>query len=129
MIDEDVYDRRAARFIPLNPVWFEKSGMYYDRSGREITLADWLVRQEDRGYVRIKETSIGRFWVSTIWLGLDHLRHRNKPITFETMIFARAKRKRGIRISTSFQMTYQTEEFATIGHYQACRMVHSGWRG
>lgn len=62
---------------------------FYDRQGRPIDLFTWGGLIEDRNYQRVAETTIGRYWISTVWLGLDHnfWHPGNPPLIFETMIF------------------------------------------
>lgn len=72
---------------------------YYDRQGNPMTLEQWAKTFEDPNSKRVAETTIGDWWVSTVWLGLDHgfesLFERDddpepyRPVIFETMIFYR----------------------------------------
>ena len=36
---------------------------------------------------RVAETHVGDYWISTVFLGLDHSFHHGPPVLFETMIF------------------------------------------
>ena len=69
---------------------------YYDRLGVPINLWEWAALMEDRDYQRIAWDLVNdRWYVSTVWLGLDHsfasvlpgLREDHVPVIFETMVF------------------------------------------
>lgn len=61
---------------------------YYDKDGNEIDLRRWSILFSDRRYQVVKQTEVGSFTISTVWLGIDHGFGRSeKPIIFETMIF------------------------------------------
>ena len=71
---------------------------YYDKKGHPIAFCAWAVLYESRkedggGYYRVAQTTVGPWWISTVWLGMDHnfgfVRHDEErpPIIFETMIF------------------------------------------
>ena len=64
---------------------------HYDREGRPITLEEWGRLHRDRTYQRIASTTIERgahsYWVSTVWLGMDHGFGEGPPVIFETMVF------------------------------------------
>jgi len=40
-----------------------------------------------KGRKRVRGTYIGKYWVSTVFLGLDHGNDPNEPLLFETMVF------------------------------------------
>lgn len=52
-------------------------------------LMEWAEWFESSGEARIvKQETIGKHWVSTVFLGLDHnFLMRGAPILFETMVF------------------------------------------
>jgi hypothetical protein len=66
---------------------------HYILVGREIrkvdlmTWAKWL--EEHRAEKIVKQEDVGGFWVSTVFLGLDHNWGDGPPILFETMVFPR----------------------------------------
>lgn len=68
---------------------------YFDREGQPIDLHEWGRLSEDRKYKVLKQESVGVFWISTVWLGLDHSFRRRldptgehePPVIFETMVF------------------------------------------
>ena len=56
------------------------------------TLMEWAAYFEDFRHRRVAETETELFWVSTVFLGINH-RHfgDGPPIVFETMVFERAR--------------------------------------
>jgi hypothetical protein len=62
---------------------------YYDRAGQPIDLTRFSQLLADQEYKRVAETTVGPYWVSTVWLGLDHgFGTGSRPVIFETMVFA-----------------------------------------
>lgn len=59
---------------------------WYDREGRPITMDEWVTLLGDGDYKRVAESNVGEFWVSTVWMGLDHDISGGKLI-FETMVW------------------------------------------
>lgn len=109
---------------PLSILFDSISGMqYYDRSGAIMTRATWTDLFEDRekffDYKRVAETTIGPFYVSTVWLGLDHaFGYAGKPVIFETMVFMEDTG------AEDFDMErYCTEGEALAGHEEMCAKV------
>lgn len=52
-----------------------------------MTSSAWSEAIGDKAIQRVAETKLGRFWVSTVWLGLDHRFGNGDPLIFETMAF------------------------------------------
>lgn len=53
-----------------------------------LKWGDWFGKNNRR----VRQTDVGRFFVSTVFLGLDYsftYRSRRKPVLFETMVFTR----------------------------------------
>ena len=94
--------------------------MYYDRQGNPITYEQFgkLFNPE---YARVAEDTVHGFWVSTVWLGVDHgWSGDGKPIIFETMVFPGRN-----DLSDICMERYSTEEEAIEGHKRMCKMVRS----
>lgn len=71
-----------------DPIWDEKRGMHYDKEGREITLREWGKLHQHVEYLRIADEHIGPYWVSTVWIGLNHCWNPDlPPLIFESMVF------------------------------------------
>ena len=66
----------------------------------------------------IRQDEIDGVQVSTVFLGIDHSFNSGTPILYETMIFGGEY--------DEWQRRYCTEEEATAGHIEACRMVREG---
>jgi hypothetical protein len=69
------------------------SGEYIlvDKVAVPVSAIEWAAWMEGAGAkVKIvKQEVVGRYWVSTVFLGLDHSFGKGGPILFETMIFGR----------------------------------------
>jgi len=64
----------------------------------------------------VKQTSIKNYWVSTVFLGLDHSNYGGPPIVFETRI---TKDREWL----AYQDRYCTWKAASQGHRDAMRKV------
>ena len=60
---------------------------YYNKEGKELTLFEWIEKNEDVDYKRIALDKLDKYKVSTVWLGLDHNFSNEKKLIFETMVF------------------------------------------
>ncbi|MDO8144825.1 MULTISPECIES: hypothetical protein [unclassified Isoptericola] len=62
---------------------------YYDRQGRRISHAEWLDHMADFEFRGVAFDALGRYQVSTVWLGTDNWRGLPvaRPLIFETMVF------------------------------------------
>lgn len=114
---------------------------WFDREGHALVTADfdkdrnkWLDEMKvveallaDRDYKIIKQeyTKRKKYWVSTVWLGIDHGWGEGPPLIFETMVFSgRLNRwmkgiydvKRWYYRETYDQIRYHTEDEAEKGH-------------
>ena len=94
-------------------------GLYHDREGNEITLAEWAAYSESRSYVVLKQNRLGDVGVSTIWTGVNlNLWPDGPPLIFETMIF-------GGEYSHEYNR-YPTEALALEGHDRAVARIEAG---
>ena len=103
---------------------------YYDRDGRPITPEEWGRLHADRVYQRIAATTIEHgahsYWISTVWLGMDHAFGQGPSEIFETMVFpswrepmrglARLLGERGPDLNEEECERYSTEAEARAGH-------------
>lgn len=68
---------------------------HYILKGREIVKADlltwgkWL--EENREARIVKQEDVGAYWVSTVFLGLNHQYGEGPPLLFETMVFEKGE--------------------------------------
>ena len=99
---------------------------YYDRCGNTISLNDWAAKFEDRSYQVVKQDRIDGWFVSTVWLGIDHSFFGGPAQIFETMIFP-PDGETGEKHPDldNWQDRYPTEETAKAGHEQALAMVRA----
>lgn len=68
----------------------------------------------------VAEEQIGDFWISTVWLGINHQYGNGKPLIFETMVF---KNESGI---DAYCDRYSTWKEAEEGHKRAVEWVKNG---
>lgn len=90
---------------------------YYKRDGTPIeSLEEWGNLMEDSNYKIVKQTTIGKVLISTVWLGLDHnFLLKGPPMIFETMVFKGSL--------DGEQERYETEEQAKTGHEEMIKRV------
>lgn len=104
-----------------------RPGMHYDREGRPISLRQWCKLHDRIEYVRVAEDTIGPYWISTVWLGLDHGWGEGPPMIFETMVFGEPEWHDGFEFKNTQiegrmlrpdfdQRRYSTLREARIGH-------------
>lgn len=100
---------------------------WYDRQGKPLTMEQANELLGDEEYKRVAEDTIGPYWISTVWLGLDHgFMRKSPPIIFETMVFANEE-IRG-EDGPMFDLDcdrYATEEQAKAGHEAMCLLVRA----
>mgnify|MGYP006266571013 CR=1 FL=1 len=88
---------------------------HYDRQGNPIDPQRWLELRAQRDYVRIAEASIGKWWVSTVWFGMNMaFTPHQRPLIFETLVFDINTNQ-----ATDYMQRYSTEVSALAGHDQA----------
>ena len=71
--------------------WKDYGVGYFDRQGNRITMDGYAELIRDPEYKRVAQTYIGRFRVSTVWLGFNHriaiYDDSGPPLIFESMVF------------------------------------------
>lgn len=101
------------------PVW------YYDRLGQPIGMERWGVLHADQDYKVVEQTQVGPYWVSTVWLGIDHsFVPGSAPVIFETMVFATSDDVRELGPDLDCQR-YSTEDAARQGHADMVTLVRA----
>ena len=97
----------------------------YDQDGNQITMDQWswlLARGED--YRRLASDEVGSFWVSTVWLGLNHNWRDGPPLIFETMVFPVADGEPDF--GTVPECTrYSTRDEALAGHAEVVTLIRA----
>lgn len=86
--------------------------IFFDRKGNPISGEKFNEFWLDPSYKIIKQEYSGKYWVSTVWLGINHGFIDTIPLLFETMIFCKDKEN----INHGLQERYFTEEEAVNGH-------------
>jgi hypothetical protein len=96
----------------MKPLYYDKAGNPYD------DVKAWAKLFEDNDYKIIKQeyTPKGKYWISTVWLGIDHSFGGNStPLIFESMVFG-AKHGKHDFSQDYDQMRYPSEKLALAGH-------------
>ncbi len=88
---------------------------YYNVTGEPITQDEWVRTLEAFDARRVAADGVGRAWVSTVHLGLDHRHGDGPPLIFETMIFGGEHDQEEWR--------YTTLAEAKAGHARAVALV------
>lgn len=79
----------------------------YGRDGSPLPLSEWgRLFEEHRP---VAEETVGRYRVSTVWLGIDHSFGSGPPLIFETMVFRNT-------YNDVYCNRYSTEQEAIEGH-------------
>lgn len=97
--------------------------LWYDKQGNRICLRDVEPLLGDMDYKRVASDEIGLYWVSTVWLGLDHQMPFHlagvgfSPLIFETMVFL------GGTVVDTHMQRYSTEDQAKAGHEAICAEI------
>jgi len=94
---------------------------FYDREGNKVTLQEWTTLMTDE-YRRVASTEVGRFWVSTVFLGIDHSWDNGPLQIYETMIFERDSTTEADEWP---MMRYATEVEARMGHMKVVQMIQT----
>ncbi len=82
----------------------------FDKQGDPITLEQWGKLMNDRDYKIIKQEDVGKYWISTVWIGLNYSwDEKAPPLIFETMVFTNDKDEQECE-------RYSTEQEALKGH-------------
>ena len=103
---------------------FETTPRYFDREGNPMELLDWARLCEDYDYKIVKQEEVGKYFVSTVWVGLNMSFWREAAIKiFETMIFLRDDDEKSIDEIKGYQDRYSTEAEALEGHAKAVQIA------
>jgi len=70
-----------------------------------LAWAEWFEHSDAERTVRQEE--VGPYWVSTVFLGLDHNYGRGPPRLFETMVFKREGDPLGVDLDTYREATWE----------------------
>lgn len=104
---------------------FESIPRYFDRKGKPLKLLEFSRLLDDNEYRIVKQEYIGKYFVSTVWLGLNMNFLKTLPILiFETMIFMKDEKDKEIEDPINhYQDRYSTEEEALEGHQKAVKIA------
>ncbi len=79
-----------------------------------VDCGEWLEENPERKAV--KQERIGKIFISTVFLGLDHAWNSDTPVLWETMIFGGEH--------DQYQERYSSYEDALEGHQKALNLVN-----
>jgi hypothetical protein len=98
---------------------------WYAKNGDELTPEQASALLVDPDYKIVEQTPIGPYWVSTVWLGLDHgFVPGLPPVIFETMVFATSESVEGLGPDMDSRR-YCTEEQARAGHHEFVTLIRA----
>lgn len=97
----------------------------YDREGHLITMEKFDALLADEDYVRVAQTDVGPYWVSTVWLGLDHSLGGYPPVIFETMVFVKDETSEDRKLLDLDAARYSTEHEARVGHEDIVTLIRA----
>lgn len=91
-----------------------------------LTWARWFEHAIEERIVRQDGDEGSGWWISTVFLGLDHnWRDSGPPLLFETCIFAPPGAPAALREFDGQQWRYSTWEEAERGHVAACHLLRT----
>ena len=112
--------------MDLNKI-FDFKLRWFDRKGNPISPQEAALHFIDNNYKILKHTVVGKYLVSTVWLGLNYNYFNDPPLIFETMIFLDTGDDsfEGISGHDLYMDRYSTEEEAFAGHEKACEIART----
>ena len=113
---------------PENPYDRLRVHWYLDEQRQLVSTTDIMVWAQhfEHDRRRVAETKTELFWISTVFLGVDHQFGDGPPLLFETMIFERTKTTKMGPILEDLeneQWRYATWDDAEAGHHSTVRKV------
>ena len=98
---------------------------WYDKQGNVISMYEACRLKGDESYSRVAEDTIGPYWVSTVWLGLDHgFMRGGPPLIFETMVFPVEDDTPSLDLEYDMNR-YATESAALAGHAEFVTLIRA----
>ena len=104
-----------------------ETSIFFDMDGKPIDAGEF--RRLFAGKERLlKQEMVGDYWVSTVWLGLDHGFRPDPaaPLIFETMVFDAKPTKIAGGSSDRFCARYATRKHALDGHVKVVGAIQRG---
>jgi hypothetical protein len=100
----------------------------YRLDGHEVVpvddLLEWCKWMAAGDYI-VKQETIGEYWISTVFLGLDHRLGDGLPLVFETMVFRNQRDEDGSRPIVWCERSSTWDE-AEEGQERAAAWVRNG---
>lgn len=111
--------------------YYKRDGTPYTNNQHHAAALAWAKDMEDPKKQIVKQDKagpFGLFWVSTVWLGINHNFGPGKPLIFETMVFCQFPRISMFPCSDLEQDRYSTEQDAEVGHMMYTTMYSEPMR-
>lgn len=100
------------------------SHTYYDRKRRGISSIEWSLLQEDIDYRFVKQEHLDKYFVSTVWVGLNmSYLSKHPPHIFETMIFSEDEEENTKDSLHLYQKRCSSEQEALLIHEEAVTLI------
>lgn len=95
---------------------------FLDKQGNPLTIDEYETLFSREDYKILKQTHVnGRYFVSTVWLGINHAYGDGPPMIFETMVFHSCKNEQITDLGELDMERYATEKEALEGHENMCK--------
>lgn len=91
-----------------------------DKKVEPCDLLTWAAFLEKKENIIVKQDQVRQYFISTVFLGLDHSFGHEPPLWFETMIFSKGS------LADLFCDRYTTYEEAEAGHKDVLKKVKAG---
>jgi len=78
-------------------------------------ITEWGLMMNDIDRRRVADANIAGYWISTVFLGLDHQFWKGPPLLFETAIFGPDE--------VEIRRRYSTWSEAAAGHRYICEQI------
>ena len=97
-----------------------------DKEPAACPILEWSKFFEKSDNRRVAEEQVGDFWISTVFLGIDHSwGFGTKPILFESMVFDETKKVKGLIEVDGYTRRYSTWKEAENGHRKIVRAIRA----
>jgi hypothetical protein len=130
---EDAYERMDRFDEEFRAKYGGMGPMYFGLDGEPIKRSQWARLMQGKYDPdvkekpwRVDETQVGPWWISTVWIGLDHnFGLGGPPIIYETMIFFHGDTEvdgEEVKVEDwgeEYMERYATREAAQAGHDRA----------
>jgi hypothetical protein len=94
-----------------------------NKKGEVISHEEYQRLHEDKSYKFIGRSKVGKYLISTVWVGMVFIYESEEPLLFETMVF---EIKDGeVDFNDLYVRKYATEKEAETGHDEVVKIIRS----